>query len=93
MRKWYFCKQCGYTGAISVIIHITHRLVGSGSPRVCPNCKIKLTRLPIEISRKYDCFNRVYLFFSTEWLESRSLYIDEYVSRFPEFSQSYTKKN
>lgn len=92
MRKWYFCKQCGYAGIVSVITQITHRLVGSGSPRICPNCKIKLTRLPIEISSKYDCFNGLYLFFSTEWLESRSLYIDEYVSQFSEFQPELYQK-
>lgn len=93
MKKWYFCKQCGYAGIVSGITHISHRLVGAGSPKICPSCKIKLTKLSIEISSKYNCFNGLDSFFSTEWLDSRELYINEYVSQFPEFEpESYKKE-
>lgn len=53
MKKWYFCKQCGYSCVISDFTQISNRLVGSGNPKICPNCNTKIIELPIEITGKY----------------------------------------
>lgn len=91
MKKWYFCKQCGYSCVISGLTQISNRLIGKGSPEMCPNCNIKIAELPIEIVDKYDCFNGLNIF-STDWIESREQYINDYVSQFPEFNKELYKK-
>lgn len=91
MKKWCFCKQCGYSCVVSVLTKISSRLVGRGSPNVCPNCNIKIVELPVNIINKYECFSGLNLF-STDWLESRELYINEYVSQFSEFRPELYKK-
>lgn len=91
MKKWCFCKQCGYSCVISGLTQISNRLIGKGSPKMCPNCNIKLAELPIEIVDKYNCFNGLNIF-STDWIESREQYINDYVSQFPEFNKELYKK-
>lgn len=91
MKKWYFCKQCGYSCVVSGLTQISHRLTGFGNPKVCPNCNIEIIELPTEIASKYDCFNGLNLY-STDWLDSRKLYIEEYVSKFSEFEPKLNSK-
>lgn len=91
MKKWCFCKQCGYSCVVSWLTQITNRLVGKGSPKICPNCNIKISELPIENIDKYNCFKGLNIF-STDWIESRELFISEYVSQFPEFKTELYKK-
>lgn len=91
MKKWYFCKQCGYSCVISGLTQISHRLVGSGSPKICPNCNTKITELPSDITGKYNCFSGLNLY-SIDWLDSRQLFIEEYVSQFSEFQLELYQK-
>lgn len=92
MKKWYFCKQCGYSCVISGLTKISNRLAGFGNPKICPNCNIEIIEIPDEIASKYDCFNGLNLY-SSDWIDSRQVYIEEYVSKFPEFqSESYQKE-
>lgn len=91
MKKWCFCKQCGYSCVVSVLTQISSRLVGRGSPKICPNCNIKITKLPSDIAGKYNCFSGLKLY-SIDWLDSRQLFIQEYVSQFSEFQPELYQK-